>query len=169
MKTLVTLMLLFAGFTAVAQRSSYRQDINDDGKKLVIRIDQHKNGKEFHYSNIFDVRGMNDEEKSALVRRVLDSVKFDEKPVAAGRPPSTWDEASESENEAATVTKEVPFTKTMEEDTLMKRIKVSYLYTRNGEEHSYERTINKQGRTEEEIQKLIEETEESIGFSTNNS
>ncbi len=168
MKIVTTLLLLFAGFTAMAQRSSYQQNINDDGKKLVIRIDQHKNGKEFHYSNTFDVREMSDEDKSALVRRVLDSVKFEEK-ASAKRTESAWVEASAPKAEVATTAPAAAFTKAIEEDTEAGRVKVSYLYTRDGAEHSYERTFDKTQRTKEEIQQLIEETEECLGFTVKNS
>lgn len=169
MKTLATLILLFAGLTAVAQRSNYHQDITDDGKNLSIRIDRVDKGKEFHYSNSFDVRGMSDEAKSALVRNVLESIRFEENKTITESSEPVWVEAAEPKIEVASVHQTVPFTKYVEEDTVMKRIKVSYQYVRNGEEHSFERTINKQGRTKEEIEKLIEETEESIGFSAKNS
>lgn len=169
MKTLATLLLLLAGLTAIAQQSNYRQDISDDGKNLNIRVDRVDKGKEFHYANTFDVRGMNDTEKSALVRRVLESVRFEGNKTTAEPSERVWVEAVEAKVEVASMHQTVPFTKSVVEDTIAQRIKVSYQYVRNGEEHSYERTINKQGRTKEEIEKLIEETEESIGFSVNNS
>jgi hypothetical protein len=176
MKLVTTLLLLLVGLTAFAQRSTYHQNITDDGKKLVIRIDQHKNGKEFHYSNSYDVRGMTDEERSALVSRVLDSVQFGEKGKTTTIKSTwnesserTWEEAPKPAVEVASVQRAVPFTKLVEEDTVAQRVKISYQYMRNGEEHSYERTINKQGKSREEIEKLIEETEESIGFSAKNS
>lgn len=177
MKILTTLFLLFVGFTTIAQRSSYRQDIHDTGKQLVIRVDGAENGKEFHFSKSFDILGMSDEEKSALIRRVLESVRFGEEDKSdartaaswkeAGEP--TWSETPEPKGAVASIQAAVPFTKLVEEDTVTQRIKVSYQYVRNGEEHSYERTINKQGKTREEIEKLIEETEESIGFAAKNS
>jgi hypothetical protein len=169
MKIVASLLLLFVGLTAVAQRSSYHQNIDDDGKKLVIRIDQHKNGKEFHYSNTFDVRGMSDEEKSALVRRVLDSVNFEEKAPDRRAESAVWVEATAPKAEVATAASAAPFTKAIEEDTKAGRIKVIYQYMRDGEERNYERTINRKGRTAEEIQQLIEETEECLGLTVKNS
>jgi hypothetical protein len=167
MKTLTALLLLLMGLTAVAQRSLYHQEIDDDGKRLTIRIDRQANGKTYHYSNTYDVRGMSEADKDVLVSRVLAAEKGQggkaytadarpESPVAAPKPPVEVPVAS---TESA-----APFKKTIEEDTVAHRIKVIYEYMRNGEEHSFEITINKEGRTEKEIQKRIEEAEESIGF-----
>ncbi|MPR34845.1 hypothetical protein [Salmonirosea aquatica] len=172
MKTLNTLFLLLMGLASVAQRSSYHQEIDDDGKRLTIRIDRQANGKTYYYSNTYDVRGMSEADKDALVSRVLAAEKAEggkaytaaaplESPAAAPQPPVAVVVAS-TEPVA-------PFKKTIEEDTVAHRIKVIYEYMRNGEEHSFEITIDKEGRTEKEIQKRIEEAEESIGFTPKSS
>lgn len=169
MKTLTTLLLLVMGLTTIAQRSSYHQEIDDDGKRLTIRIDWKANGKTVHYSNCYDVRGMSDADKEALVSRVLAAEKSGGGKVytAADRPERPVVAAGQPvEVIVASAEPAVPFKKSIEEDTVANRIKVIYEYVRNGEEHSFEITINKEGRTREEIQRRIEEAEESIGFPT---
>lgn len=169
MKLVAIFLPLFTALSAAAQVSNYHQEINEDGKQLVIQIDRIAQGKEFHYSNRFDVHGMSDEEKSALLRRVLDAVHQEEKKVFLPVGVPGLVEAREPGSEVKVMQQTDPFTKSVEEDTVTQRIKVSYLYVRNGEEHRYERTINKEGKTREEIDRLLKETEEELGFSSSES
>lgn len=190
MKTRATLFLLAMSFTAVAQQYSFHQEIDDDGKRLRIKIDIEEHGRSVHYSNTFNVSGMSKQEREELVSRTLDSVKSrkvqEDRHAAQGpRPAKAPKSASEAttadcakssaegwvtaEGEAtasavSTMEKEEPFQKSVEEDPVAKRIKVRYEYFENGEEHIFERTINTEGRTEREVKKLIEETEKSLGL-----
>ncbi|GAA4461752.1 hypothetical protein GCM10023189_37590 [Nibrella saemangeumensis] len=61
-----------------------------------------------------------------------------------------------------------PFTKTIEEDPGSGRLKMHYEYTKDGEQFIFERTVNAQGKTEKEKQRLIEETEKSLGLPVKN-
>ncbi|HEV7347730.1 hypothetical protein [Telluribacter sp.] len=80
--------------------------------------------------------------------------------------PTTWTTAAgeATASAAPAMEKQVPFQKSIEEDTEAKRIKVRYEYFEDGEEHIFERTINTEGRSEREIKKLLEETEKSLGL-----
>ncbi|GAA4410373.1 hypothetical protein GCM10023187_34860 [Nibrella viscosa] len=209
MKTLLTLLLLSAGLTAVAQRSSLHQEINDNGKTLRIRVDAEQKGRaEIHYQRTFDVKGMSKEEKEALVSRVIDSLGIvearhdvviikkqrenrepDANLATAAKPASK--EAGYAETKSVTSVKHTrttttvndgtvassssgigstnnPFTKTIEEDPVSGRLKMHYEYTKDGEQFIFERTVNAQGKTEKEKQRLIEETEKSLGLPVKN-
>lgn len=177
MKTLATFLLLAMAVTAVAQRSTYNQTIDENGGMMEIRIAMEEQGRSIRYENSFDVRGMSKEEKDDLISRVQEAVRTG-KPVqtqthntATGWKPSTSIRASAgtwaSEETFATASASVPFDKSVEKDPEAMRLKVIYRYFSNGEEHILERTINTRGRTEQEIQEIIQETEESLTETVN--
>lgn len=81
MKTLVALICLGIGTSAVAQQSemsAYKQlsrSINDDGKTLAIQISGERvNGQKIHYDRTFNVVDLSAEQRNALKNRVLDSL-----------------------------------------------------------------------------------------------
>lgn len=81
MKTLVTLIYLGIGASAMAQQpetSAYRQlskSINDDGKTLSIQLSGERlNGQKIQYDRKFNVADLSAEQRNALKSRVLDSL-----------------------------------------------------------------------------------------------
>lgn len=75
MKTLLVILAFCVSSAAIAQKnSSLNQSINDDGKKLSIKISGTFDGKKINYSRKFDIANLSDEEKDALIHRVYDSV-----------------------------------------------------------------------------------------------
>lgn len=162
--TLILTLLLLVGYTGAAQRTTYRLDIQKGGEQLEIRIDREDHGKELHYARTVDVQGMNQAEKLAVIREILHAVQFEGNEVRAGQ-----DETIQVASVSPLPAKGSPISKLMEEDAQAGRVKVSYQYIVDGIEHSYERTFNRENRTEAEIQRLIVETEESIGFPMGNS
>jgi len=90
MKTLLVITAICICSTVVAQKkSSINQLINDDGKKLSIKINGTVDGKKIDYNKKFDISSLGDEEKDALIHRVYDSlgVPYPVAPVAP-LPPS---------------------------------------------------------------------------------
>ncbi|MFT3705402.1 MAG: hypothetical protein QM802_23740 [Agriterribacter sp.] len=90
MKTLLIIAAICLSSAVVAQKnSSISQTINDDGKKLTIKINGTVDGKKIDYSRKFDIADLSDEEKDALIHHVYDSlgVPFPVAPIAP-LPPS---------------------------------------------------------------------------------
>lgn len=83
MKTLLTLLLACIGSAAFAQRSYLHKEIEDDGKRLHIRVDAEGEGRNVHYKRSFDVRRMDKEEKDRLVSQIMDSLGVAETPAAS--------------------------------------------------------------------------------------
>ncbi|MFD1145211.1 hypothetical protein ACFQ4C_29035 [Larkinella insperata] len=195
MKTAITLALLGISVVAVGQeRSSVSRSISDNGKTVRIKIDVEQAGREVHYDEEFDATGMSKEEKDYLVSHIQDSlgvhvaVSPPRPPKAPGtlrstRPPRyesgdvavvnrNASTANRSKNDDGNLPKNVivapdgtPYTKTITEDSENNRLKLKYEYKLDGEEHVFERTLNVQGKSEDERQRLIADTERSLGLS----
>ncbi|GAB3316613.1 hypothetical protein GCM10027299_07090 [Larkinella ripae] len=174
------------------ERSSISRNISDNGKTLRIRIDVEQSSREIHYDEEFDATGMSKEEKEYLVSHIQDSLGV-HVAVSPPRPPkaptfsrSTRPPRYESgevvavsrtagnrpKNEESQLPKNVivapdgtPYTKTVTEDAENNRLKLKYEYRLDGEEHVFERTLNVQGKSEAERQRLIADTERSLGLS----
>ncbi|TDB65910.1 hypothetical protein [Arundinibacter roseus] len=167
MKTVPLLAFLLLSLTVLGQKTSFRQEIDDNGKHLSLRVELEEKGHKIQYCHTFVVRGMSNALKKELVDRLVDSLKseliqqrislhvaYEQQPAG---PVVAMSHASLSERLS-----QQPFQKSIEKDTLTGRLKVSYIYQIDGIENSYERTINTQNRSEEEIERLIEETEQEI-------
>lgn len=75
MKKILTILLAGVSTLAIAQKKSYlSRSIDDDGKKLSIRISGTLNGREIDINKSFDVTGMSKEERAALREEVLSSI-----------------------------------------------------------------------------------------------
>lgn len=75
MKNFLTILLAGVSTLAIAQKKScLSRSIDDDGKKLSIRISGTLNGREIDINKSFDVTGMNKEERAALRDEVLSSI-----------------------------------------------------------------------------------------------
>ena len=72
---LFALALLLTFSTAVLARNPIKTSVTtriaDDGSRLMIQIDRHKNDHNTHYQNSFDVSGMNFVQKDWLKYRVF--------------------------------------------------------------------------------------------------
>ncbi|WP_266368347.1 hypothetical protein [Tellurirhabdus rosea] len=197
MKTLFTLLLAVLSFGAVAQRAYVSKEIEDNGKRLRIRVDAEKEGRKVHFKRDFDATGLSQEEKDQLVSRLMDSLGVAETPapkrVAAARPKSRTASAvaasSDCEQEARVAARteartaqpgyassregmeqvagRVPYQKLIREDRENGRLWMHFEYRLDGEEHVFERTINTEGKTDREKKRLIEETERSLGLGVN--
>ncbi|RAK02820.1 hypothetical protein LX87_00940 [Larkinella arboricola] len=195
MKTAITLALLGISVVAVGQeRSSISRSISDNGKTVRIKIDVEQPNREVHYDEEFDATGMSKEEKDYLISHIQDSLGV-HVVVSPPRPPKAptfsrdtrppryesgevatvnrnASTVNRSRNEDGNLPKNVivapdgtPYTKTVIEDSDNSRLKLKYEYKLDGEEHVFERTLNVQGKSEAEKQRLIADTERSLGLS----
>jgi hypothetical protein len=76
MKYLLICLLLSIGLVAMtsnAKASNLRTRISDDNQTLSIQIDGFKNGEKIHYSQRFNVAGMNALQKTVLKYRAFNS------------------------------------------------------------------------------------------------
>lgn len=75
MKKILTILLAGVSTLAVAQKRAYlSRSIDDDGKKLSIKVSGTIDGKEIDIDKTFDVEGMSQEEREALRDKVLSSL-----------------------------------------------------------------------------------------------
>jgi len=75
MKKILTIILAGVSTLAIAQKRAYlSRSIDDDGKKLSIKVSGTLDGKEVDINKTFDVEGMNQEDREALRDKVLSSI-----------------------------------------------------------------------------------------------
>jgi len=175
MKTFALIACLGLSLTAFAQeRSTISRSVNDDGKTLHIKIDIESSERTVHYDRSFDATAMGKDEKQALVRQIQDSLGV-HVVVQPPRPPRPA--RYESGEWTASNGKSTPgnvivapdgtsYKKTVVEDGENGRLKLRYEYKLDGEEHIFERTINLQGKTEADKQRIVADTERSLGLSS---
>lgn len=75
--------------------------------------------------------------------------------------------AQSPSNQATLVGGSKPYTKEVNDDPETGRLFMRYRYTKDGEEYIYERTVNAQGKSDKEKQRIIRETEKEIGLPAN--
>ena len=80
---------------------------------------------------------------------------------------STTSSASSPAKTVTLIGGEKPFTKEVNDDPETGRLFMRYRYTKDGEEVIYERTINTQGKTDKDKQRIIRETEKELGLPSN--
>jgi DNA-binding protein YbaB len=75
MKKILTILLAGVSTLAIAQKRAYlSRSIDDDGKKLSIKVSGTFDGKEVDIDKSFDVEGMSQEDREALRDKVLSSI-----------------------------------------------------------------------------------------------
>lgn len=75
MKKILTILLAGVSTLAIAQKRAYlSRSIDDDGKKLSIKVSGTLDGKDVDISKTFDVEGMSKEDREALRDKVLSSI-----------------------------------------------------------------------------------------------
>lgn len=86
MKKLTTLLLTAFSLSAMAQtktetsKSDTKQTVKDDGKTLHLSINSSKNGKAIVYDRTFAVAGMSTAQRTALVKKIADSLGVSQPP-----------------------------------------------------------------------------------------
>ncbi|MBO9613984.1 MAG: hypothetical protein J7619_14870 [Dyadobacter sp.] len=75
MKKILTILLAGVSTLAIAQKRAYlSRSIDDDGKKLSIKVSGTLDGKDVDINKSFDVEGMSKEDREALRDKVLSSI-----------------------------------------------------------------------------------------------
>ncbi|QHV94448.1 hypothetical protein [Spirosoma endbachense] len=197
MKTLLTLLLLAVGFSAVAQRSSFSKEVTTDGQQLRIRVDAEQSGRSLHFNRSFDVSELDARAVKALENHILDSLdqEFD------GRYAGVFNERKrdvkykKKQNDESTVSMVIvntnedtnrdekivatskhelsssdvaPASVIHREDKENGRLWMQYTFKKDGDELVFERTANVLGKSESEKKAIIQETERSLGIKSMN-
>jgi hypothetical protein len=197
MKTLLTLLLLAVGFSAVAQRSSFSKEVTTDGQQLRIRVDAEQSGRSLHFNRSFDVSELDARAVKALENHILDSLDqefdgryagvFNERKREVKNKKKQSDEATVSmvivntnedtnrdEKIVATSKHELsssdvaPASVIHREDKENGRLWMQYTFKKDGDELVFERTANVLGKSESEKKAIIQETERSLGIKSMN-
>jgi hypothetical protein len=197
MKTLLTLLLLAVGFSAVAQRSSFSKEVTTDGQQLRIRVDAEQSGRSLHFNRSFDVSELDARAVKALENHILDSLDqefdgryagvFNERKREVKNKKKQSDEATVSmvivntnedtnrdEKIVATSKHELsssdvaPGSVIHREDKENGRLWMQYTFKKDGDELVFERTANVLGKSESEKKAIIQETERSLGIKSMN-
>lgn len=189
----LTLFVLAGSAAIAQKHSSINRNINDDGKTLSIRVNGTVDGKPIDYDRTFDVASLNLEERNALRERILDSlnISMPEPPVPPVPPissvpsipsvppippvPPVNPDISVNGGSPSmvridndnTLTEAVggkkPFTKEVKYDSETGQLYLRYRLTKDGDDFTYERTVDAKGKTQQERQRIIEIIEKEIG------
>jgi hypothetical protein len=193
MKKFLTIFLAGVSTLAIAQkRVNLSRSIDDDGKKMSIRVQGTVDGKEVDFDKTFDVEDLDKEERAAFREEILNSIgagnmdiqKTQRPPkVAAPSTPAPDVPALPSEPVVAYVPNDMnpntawsadinepsvakgislPFTKLIKYNTESGELFLKYSFTRNNEEFIYEKTVNAAGKSENERQGIIDNFENEI-------
>lgn len=193
MKTLLSLLFIAIGFSAVAQRSSFSKEVTTDGQQLRIRVDAERDGQSVHYNRTFDVSELDARAVKSLESQVLDSLDqafdgryaglFNERKTDSRfkRKHSSTEssmvasvqvdgtsmryESTESKSARELSTSDVaPSSVIHREDKENGRLWMQYTFQKDGDELVFERTANVLGKSESEKKAIIRETERSLGI-----
>ncbi|MBE9460920.1 hypothetical protein ACFP1I_19710 [Dyadobacter subterraneus] len=180
MKNYFIILLTTINSIAFGQSRSVSRSIEDDGKSVSIHISGTIDGQTIKYDHTFDLSFLDKSERLALKEKVLDSLDLSfPPPPEPPIPPLFSDEDPEEEvSKADDETVEIEKTEHTEtvcdkKQPFSKQIKYNaegqmymhYQFVKNGEDFEYERTLNANGKSESERQRIIAETEQEIGFS----
>ncbi len=89
MKKILTILLAGVSTLAIAQKRAYlSRSIDDDGKKLSIKVSGTLDGKDVDINKTFDVEGMSQDDREALRDKVLSSIAEGNLELPAPKAPS---------------------------------------------------------------------------------
>lgn len=193
MKTLYTLLLIAANFSAIAQSSSINKHITNDGHQLRIRVDIEDIDRSIHYSRSFDVSDMAKTAIKALENRIVDSLvqrsaelnaevsadlklsrKTREKQTGYGVGVNEEIDTDEDSLLEATTTVALPTGDGLPSSVLVRedkengRLWIQYTFQNDGDELVIERTANVVGKSDREKQAIIRDTERRFGIEIGN-
>ncbi|GAB4051141.1 hypothetical protein [Spirosoma litoris] len=192
MRTLLTTVLALATSLVFAQHhNSISRSINDDGKTLSIRVKGTVDGNPIDYDRTFDVSTLNQDERNALREHILDSLNVSapepikplkpfkapraalapHAPIAPKSPESVAIISSDQEtvsitngnNHTMAVGGKHPYTKEVKYDSDSGQLYLRYKFQKDGDDVTYERTLDVQNKSQQERQQLIDDIEKSIG------
>jgi len=77
MKLTLTYFLFLIAITASSQQPKINKSIDDNGKTMKVKISGQSYGRDFKYSNTFDVKGMDASEKDSIINDVLNILNLE--------------------------------------------------------------------------------------------
>ncbi len=161
MKKLAILLLSTFSLAVSAQtkKSDVKQSVSDDGKTMHITVKSNQNGKAINYDRTFMVKGMNQQQKDALLKHVNDSlgIKAPPAPPAPHLPASA--SASVKNNSSHSQTE----TKTVKDDGKTLHIVVNS--TKGGKAVSYDKTFPVKGMSKQQKEVMVKKITDSLGVS----
>ncbi|GLU51728.1 hypothetical protein Dfri01_11890 [Dyadobacter frigoris] len=180
MKKYFIILLTTVNSIAFGQSRSVSKSIEDDGKSMSIHISGTIDGQTITYDHTFDLSFLAKSERMALKEEVLDSLDLSFPPAPKSPMTPLFDEEPEPEiykkheNRVTERTENTQIEICDKKQPFSKQIKYNaegqmymhYQFVKNGEDFDYERTLNANGKSERERQRIIAETEQEIGFST---
>ncbi|HEX5025081.1 MAG TPA: hypothetical protein VFV68_07400 [Agriterribacter sp.] len=193
MKTVLVIIVTCLCAVAFAQnKNSIYQNINDDGKKLSIKIKGTFNGKAVNYDKTFDVSALTAEGREALKERVYDSlgIPFPVAPIPPVPPvepavpemvvepvaPLPPVEPVEVNSDVPVVTSKSryaesdvvggshPYTREITYNPQSGILHMKYRLVKKGEEVIYEKSVNARNKSMEDKQNIIKKYESEIGL-----
>lgn len=178
----------------MAQHSSISRSINDDGKTLSIRVKGTLDDKPIDYDRTFDVSSLNNAERNALREHILDSlnVGVPKPPIApraalaprtprAPMPPTppphpesiditsndqTIVSINSDNNLTVAVGGKQPYTKEVNYNAESGELHLRYRFRKDGDDFTYDRTLDAQNKSQQERQRIIDRIEKEIGVPT---
>lgn len=181
MKTYFTFLL--AGITSLCfaqNRNELTKTFDDDGVTLAISVKGNINGRPVEFSKTFSVADMDDDEKEELKLHILDSLGVNQIREAHAQfrfervEPNivvTLDNNMDmiQEKPEPTVAPEAeayakPFKKEIRMDSEKGELYMHYNFVKEGEEFSYEKTVNITDKSDAERLQIISDYEQSINL-----
>lgn len=167
MKTLlITLLVSGCATAAVAQQHTnghISQHIHDDGKIMSVVIDYDAHGNTLHYDREFNVAGMSQAQKDALVDRITDSLKVSRpaKPALPSPPPAPAGPVMASASSSHKG--HTNFHSDIDDDG--STLRLSFHGEQRGTPIDYQRTFDVKGMSRAEKDQLVKHITDSLGVS----
>lgn len=179
------LTILLAGVSTLAfaqQKNHLSRCIDDDGRKLSIRVNGTVNGESIDYSRTFNVAGLSKDERAAITQKVFDSLGLSE--VVAPKPPkppiapeparsvrasTAYAHVTEKESEDVKQvlgTNSKPYKKEVEFDKNSGEMHLRYQFMRGGDEFIFEKSVDVSAKSAKQRENIIKNFEAEIGLPT---
>ncbi|KAA0989610.1 hypothetical protein [Dyadobacter aurulentus] len=187
MKRILTILLACTSTFSLAQKkSTLSRSIDDDGKKMSIRVTGTIDGREINFNRSFDVAGMSKDERKELRDEVLESIDsggldIPEPPVrmsipappippqvlepeayvSVGKSPGIF-QSGDSHGKTFQGLDSAGYRKHVKYNPHTGEMFLQYHFRKNNEEFVYEKTVNAADKSETERQSVIERFEQEI-------
>ncbi|MCF0057942.1 hypothetical protein [Dyadobacter sp. CY356] len=184
MKKYIFLFFAVSNSVAFGQSKTVCRSVATDGNALSIHMSGNIDGEEFDFDHTFDISSLDKIARLVFKDKILDSLDvlvaeipehtIPTVPIAAKPPKAPKSEVTVDMEETSTSDNHDNNNRPAAKKPFSKQIKYNaagemymhYQFIKNGEDFEYERTLNANGKSEAERQRIITETEKEIGFST---
>lgn len=194
MKKILTILLAGVSTLAIAQKRAHlSRSVDDDGKKLTIKVTGTIDGKEVDFDKSFDVEGLDKYEREALRERVLTSISSGNldlqlpkarceasasadlpKPPAPPAPEAMAFSSNEVNAEMVSsgkgfmkepvATDPKGYSKHVRYNPETGEMFLKYRFMKNADEYIYEKTVDAAEKSDKERSKIVDSFESEIGL-----